>query len=241
VEETNDGGSVLARHTTAGGSYYGPWLHLWRSDGSSRFPLYEGIGAARRLVDGSATITDTPGSGMLQLGQRYYWPEIGRFVHQDPMGDGMNWYGYVGNNPVVWVDPEGLWSVSFDAYPGVGMGFTIGHERGRGWFGKVRAGFGLRIAGALSVDPTTRSPGSLYRVPTGGTQVGLAGSLGFKIYHVGKAAQYTIGTAYDKTGKAYMGPPWGTLSSPETVKLPVGFNIGGSIAAEGAFFSGPCH
>ena len=59
VEETNDGGSVLARHTTASGSYYGPWLHLWRSDGSSRFSLYEGIGAARRLVDGSATITDT--------------------------------------------------------------------------------------------------------------------------------------------------------------------------------------
>jgi RHS repeat-associated protein len=53
-------------------------------------------------------ITDTPGSGLLQLGARFYWPEVGRFVQQDPAGDGMNWYAYAGNNPVVWVDPTGL-------------------------------------------------------------------------------------------------------------------------------------
>ena len=53
-------------------------------------------------------ITDTPGSGLLQLGARFYWPEVGRFVQQDPIGDGMNWYAYVGNNPLVWADPEGL-------------------------------------------------------------------------------------------------------------------------------------
>jgi len=53
-------------------------------------------------------ITDTPGSGLLQLGARFYWPEIGRFIQQDPIGAGMNWYAYAGNNPVTWVDPEGL-------------------------------------------------------------------------------------------------------------------------------------
>jgi RHS repeat-associated protein len=51
-------------------------------------------------------ITDP--SGMLQLGARSYWPEIGRFIQQDPIGDGINWYAYVGSNPVVWVDPYGL-------------------------------------------------------------------------------------------------------------------------------------
>ena len=40
--------------------------------------------------------------------QRSWRPEIGRFISQDPIGDGVNWYAYVGNNPVVWVDPEGL-------------------------------------------------------------------------------------------------------------------------------------
>jgi len=29
-------------------------------------------------------------------------------VSQDPIGDGVNWYAYVGGNPVVGVDPEGL-------------------------------------------------------------------------------------------------------------------------------------
>ncbi|MFB3883451.1 MAG: RHS repeat-associated core domain-containing protein [Armatimonadota bacterium] len=47
-------------------------------------------------------------SGLQQLGARYYWPEIGRFISQDPIGDGMNWYGYAEGNPVVWVDPTGL-------------------------------------------------------------------------------------------------------------------------------------
>jgi RHS repeat-associated protein len=54
-------------------------------------------------------ITDTPGSGLLQLGARFYWPEVGRrFVQQDPAGDGMNWYAYAGSNPLVWVDLDGL-------------------------------------------------------------------------------------------------------------------------------------
>jgi hypothetical protein len=47
---------------------------------------------------------------MLQLGARFYWPELGRFVQQDPIGDGMNWYGYVDGNPVVSVDPTGLFT-----------------------------------------------------------------------------------------------------------------------------------
>jgi RHS repeat-associated protein len=53
-------------------------------------------------------IADTPGSGLLQLGARFYWPEVGRFIQQDPAGDGMNWYAYVENSPVVWMDPDGL-------------------------------------------------------------------------------------------------------------------------------------
>ena len=46
------------------------------------------------------------------MGARYYWPEIGRFIQQDPSGKGVNWYAYAGSNPVVWVDPTGLLSWS---------------------------------------------------------------------------------------------------------------------------------
>ena len=37
-----------------------------------------------------------------------YDPYIGRFNQRDPAGDGANWYAYVGNNPLAFVDPTGL-------------------------------------------------------------------------------------------------------------------------------------
>ena len=149
LEETSDAGSVLARHTTASGSYYGPWLHMWRSEDVARFPLFDAVGTARGLADASATVTDsyvldsfgsptaaatatvnpyryggaagyiTDPSGLQQLGARFYWPEVGRFIQQDPLGDGMNSYAYVGNNPVSRIDPEGL--KYLDLSGGVGL------------------------------------------------------------------------------------------------------------------------
>jgi len=40
---------------------------------------------------------------------RYYDPEIGRFVSEDPLGfeAGINFYAYVGNNPINRNDPSG--------------------------------------------------------------------------------------------------------------------------------------
>ena len=52
--------------------------------------------------------TDYLGSGLLQLGHRFYWPEVGRFIQQDPEGEGVNWYAYADDNPVTGIDPEGL-------------------------------------------------------------------------------------------------------------------------------------
>ncbi len=42
-----------------------------------------------------------PDFKLLQLGVRYYDPEIGRFTSRDPIKDGMNWYAYVENNPLL--------------------------------------------------------------------------------------------------------------------------------------------
>jgi RHS repeat-associated protein len=52
-----------------------------------------------RLID-----ADT---GLYYLRARYYDPEIGRFLGQDPI-PAVNLYAYVGNNPVNYVDPSGL-------------------------------------------------------------------------------------------------------------------------------------
>ena len=47
-------------------------------------------------------------SGLLLLGHRYYDPYTGRFISQDPIADGNNWYVYVENNPLTGIDPAGL-------------------------------------------------------------------------------------------------------------------------------------
>ncbi len=55
-------------------------------------------------------------SGFYYYGARYYAPWLQRWVSADPAGDvdGLNLYGFVGNNPVVHVDQTGAFKVVFD-------------------------------------------------------------------------------------------------------------------------------
>jgi len=95
----------------------------------------------------------TDPSGLLQLGHRFYWPEIGRFVQQDPIADGVNWYAYVGNNPVVWIDPEGLdgAGVSGSGTVDAGLGFIGAGATGSGGLGIFWGGEeGVQLGGVAS-------------------------------------------------------------------------------------------
>ncbi|MFC1770428.1 RHS repeat-associated core domain-containing protein [Candidatus Margulisiibacteriota bacterium] len=47
------------------------------------------------------------GTGLYYFNQRYYDPEIGRFLTPDPAGQSLNAYVYCGNNPLYYVDPDG--------------------------------------------------------------------------------------------------------------------------------------
>ena len=51
------------------------------------------------------------GSNLSYHRARYYDPTTGRFISEDPVefaGSGPNFYLYVNNNSVDWVDPAGL-------------------------------------------------------------------------------------------------------------------------------------
>ena len=42
------------------------------------------------------------------LRARYYAPRTGRFITEDPIRSGLNWYTYCENNPIMFIDPLGL-------------------------------------------------------------------------------------------------------------------------------------
>lgn len=53
------------------------------------------------LLDASA--------GLQHKGRRWYSPDLGRFLSEDPIQDGANWYAFAGNDPVNFADPSVLY------------------------------------------------------------------------------------------------------------------------------------
>ncbi len=48
------------------------------------------------------------GTGLTYFGSRYYDSDLGRFITSDPARWGTNWYVYCYNNPLAYVDPDGM-------------------------------------------------------------------------------------------------------------------------------------
>jgi RHS repeat-associated protein len=61
-------------------------------------------------------------TNLYYFNQRYYDPEIGRFLTPDPAGQNLNPYIYCANNPLSYVDPDGEWiwlvGMAIGAYAG---------------------------------------------------------------------------------------------------------------------------
>jgi RHS repeat-associated protein len=59
-----------------------------------------------------------PDTGLMYYRARWYDPETGRFISEDPIGlaGGINQYAYVGNNPQNGTDPTGLYEIDVHYY-----------------------------------------------------------------------------------------------------------------------------
>ena len=117
-------GGLLARTDSSGSAYYhsdagGNITALVDSSGNllARY-LYDPYG---NLLSKSGSLADAntyrfsskeihANSGMYYYGFRFYEPNLQRWLNQDPMGvaGGINLYGFVGNNPIGFVDAYGL-------------------------------------------------------------------------------------------------------------------------------------
>jgi RHS repeat-associated protein len=76
-------------------------------------------------------------SGASYYRARYYDAGVGRFVNEDPIGfaGGINYYRYVRNSPVRFLDPLGRWTIQI----GVSFNYTLPF----GVTGSVGAGFAI--------------------------------------------------------------------------------------------------
>lgn len=84
-------------------------------------------------------------TGLYYYGYRYYQPWVGRWLSADPEGtvDGTNLYRMVRNNPIIFVDPDGLKPFKYNQLPGSNL-----------YQPKLRTGQDREQTGASLVMPT---------------------------------------------------------------------------------------
>ena len=115
-------------------------------------------------------------TGLYYLNSRYYDPSIGRFINADDISyiqptdiNGLNLFAYCGNNPVMYVNPDGTWGWS-EFWRGVinvltGVGAIVA--------GALVIASGVAGVGMLVVAGVTITAGALTTI-NGGADIGEA-------------------------------------------------------------------
>jgi RHS repeat-associated protein len=92
-----------------------------------------------------------PDTGLLYYRARWYDPQLGRFISEDPIGleGGINSYSYVKNNPTQFMDPLGLTRCNrvLGILGGAMLGAGVGGIAGEGAMALGGAGLGTLVGG----------------------------------------------------------------------------------------------
>ena len=85
------------------------------SGGNETTYVYDAFGNSTVIGEQSAnpfqfTGRENDSTVLYHYRYRYYSPEMQRFISEDPirLKGGINYFSYVQNNPINWIDPEGL-------------------------------------------------------------------------------------------------------------------------------------
>lgn len=95
-------------------------------------------------------------TGLYYFNARYYDPNLGRFISEDPVRDGANWYIYCANNPLRYVDPTGetVYAVDFGGQAawvlGIEGGITVAVDTTGELAGFGHIGFQWQIGASAS-------------------------------------------------------------------------------------------
>ena len=117
------------------------------------------------------------------LKTRYYDPEIGRFITIDDVTylasdtiNGLNLYAYCGNNPVMYIDPEGTWSWKgfWNVLGAIGViiAVTAGVVLTAGAFAFVAGGFAVAAGITTAATAATIVQGVVFGAAIGGLVAG---------------------------------------------------------------------
>jgi RHS repeat-associated protein len=212
--------------------------------GSPRLIVHAGTGEVVQRLDYDAwgnILTDTnPGiqpfgfaggiydqyTGLVRFGARDYDPENARWISKDPIrfdGNDANLYAYVGNNPLNYIDPHGLFlcsilqnlgdlTIDLNAGIGAGLGISGGLSlSSSGVTGNVTAGSGIGLGASAGISGTTNLSGINHSGGVG-TAVTVSGGAGF-----GGSGSINAGT--------------GGVSATGTIGVGFGFNITSGFSA----------
>ncbi len=136
IEEKYDGATLIETrfNIISGSSVLGHIRKVYGAGEDYEYFFNDNLGSRRVVLDSSGAVTDRftysaygevthvsgtngelasftgkgyDGTGLLYFNARYYDPEVGRFITEDPSKDGISWYGYVNNNPINFIDQTG--------------------------------------------------------------------------------------------------------------------------------------